>query len=725
MEDTRKLNIPKGKRMQGQKGKSWLFAIGINEYRSFPNLHNAVKDAEDVVQLLKEKYDIDELVFISNTEATHDNIITQLDKLKRKIAPEDKLLIFYSGHGHLDSFKKGYWIPTDAEKDNTAHYIRNSTIRDYMEDIPALHTLLISDSCFSGSLFVRGVPRSDLALDELEKRKSRWALCSGRHDEEVYDGKPGENSPFTRGILNTLRRNDQLGLNVSRLSEEVMELTRANYKQLPEGNPVFGVGHDGGQYVFKLKENEPADWAYAQEVHTAEGYAAFLMNYPDGSFAKEAEKRRSRLSEIALWEKAEKENSVRAYDDYLDKYLNGRFSDEAQKRIVVLQEQKDWEAALRFKDLPSLRKYVRKYPQGPHVKEAFAMIEALREKGKIQERYAAELPYPAAPAPGTAPQGKSFSLPWLILGLVGIVFAGWLIVQYVIPAGNRGEVDHFPADIVFKEKHLDVGTMKAGETVAYVFHFQNIGTVPLEIRGIDTDPATTVASYPKSLIPPGRQGQIALSFRMLPELANEQGTETLVTSEILVYTNADYNPIALSITAMVEEAHAQEPAIKPEAKPAIKPEPKTEKKTEHIPQIKPLFRPGHPLDFTHTFSGDQLFISISGGNFPYGVELSKDATPVYQQVSLGNQIIVLTLFRKNPGRYSLRITDVDNGVKDEFITIDPPKNPSESDAVRELKVWEQSVKTDNIIALEAYLVAFPNGRYADEAKLKIEDMMSF
>jgi hypothetical protein len=73
MEDTRKLNIPKGDRIQRQKGKSWLFAIGINEYRSFPDLHNAVKDAEDVVQLLKEKYDVDELIFISNEEATHDN----------------------------------------------------------------------------------------------------------------------------------------------------------------------------------------------------------------------------------------------------------------------------------------------------------------------------------------------------------------------------------------------------------------------------------------------------------------------------------------------------------------------------------------------------------------------------------------------------------------------------------------------------------------------------
>ena len=29
-----------------------------------------------------------------------------------------------------------------------------------------------------------------------EKYPSRWGICSGRHDQEVYDGEPGKNSPF-------------------------------------------------------------------------------------------------------------------------------------------------------------------------------------------------------------------------------------------------------------------------------------------------------------------------------------------------------------------------------------------------------------------------------------------------------------------------------------------------------------------------------------------------
>lgn len=236
-------------------GRSWFLGIGIDEYEQFRQLNNAVKDVEDIRALLQEKYDLapEHTILLKNGQATRKNIIATLDELKSRLAPNDKLLIYYSGHGHLDHWKKGYWIPTDAELNNTVQYIRNSTLKEYIEDIPALHILLVSDACFSGSLFYHGEYRSDLVADELEKRRSRWALCSGRHDEEVADGPPGQNSPFAASILYVLQQNGRPKLNVSQLTEQVLEMTRANYRQLPEGSYLQGVGHRGGQYVFRFK----------------------------------------------------------------------------------------------------------------------------------------------------------------------------------------------------------------------------------------------------------------------------------------------------------------------------------------------------------------------------------------------------------------------------------------------------------------------------------------
>jgi formylglycine-generating enzyme required for sulfatase activity len=259
-------------------GKSWFFGIGINEYQTFPNLNNAVKDIQDIYQALIEEYDIqqDYALSLFNENATRRAIIHQLDNLVNEVGEQDKLIIYYSGHGHLNENGRGFWIPHDAEQGQTANYIRNSTIRDYMKDIKARHILLISDACFSGALFLRGASRSGEgeAMSQLERRASRWAISSGRHDEEVYDGVPGGNSPFTQSILEILlKENQSPKMNVAKLADRVIELTSAEYAQLPEGSPLFQVGHKGGQYMFYKKEAAP----FEEEIPSAIPRANFAL----------------------------------------------------------------------------------------------------------------------------------------------------------------------------------------------------------------------------------------------------------------------------------------------------------------------------------------------------------------------------------------------------------------------------------------------------------------
>lgn len=238
-----------------QLGTTYFLGIGINIYQEFPALNNAVRDIEQVSQLLSNKYSVDQVIHLFNEQAHREAIIATFDELVKKLDEDDRLLVYYSGHGHYNTdTRRGYWIPHDAERDNTANYIRNSTIRDYMTDIKARHILLISDSCFSGSLLVQGGMRSTSHITELEAKASRWVFCSGRHDEEVHDGPRGGHSPFTHHILATLRANESPRLHIARLADEVQELTRSDYQQLPEGAPMYGTHrHKGGQYVFRLR----------------------------------------------------------------------------------------------------------------------------------------------------------------------------------------------------------------------------------------------------------------------------------------------------------------------------------------------------------------------------------------------------------------------------------------------------------------------------------------
>lgn len=239
-------------------GQSHFLGIGIDRYSHFSKLNNAVRDVQAIALILKRDYDIDHSTLLVNEAASRENIIATFDQLSRELRTADKLLIYYSGHGHLNPDNKlGYWIPADAEKSKTDRYILNSTIRDYINVIKARHTLLISDACFSGSIFydgtLRDIDTNETVMAELDAKVSRWALCSGRADEKVYDGKPGKHSPFAASILNVLEKNKRSYLNVAYLINEVITATRANYEQLPEGNPLLFAGHAGGQYIFRRK----------------------------------------------------------------------------------------------------------------------------------------------------------------------------------------------------------------------------------------------------------------------------------------------------------------------------------------------------------------------------------------------------------------------------------------------------------------------------------------
>ncbi len=245
-------------------GNNHLLLIGINEYENFPALKNAVKDVLDFKQVLLNQYsyiqdeqDQKYLTILTNQEANRVNIINAFQKINCEAKEEDKVLIYFSGHGDVDERRtSGFWVPVDAKPDVEASLIFNSTVLEYLNRILAKHIFLISDACFSGTLLTRSTRMNrEENIDKLELRKSRWILCSGRDDQVVGDGQPGQNSPFATQILRHLRENEDGKLRVMTLIDRVIENVAYNYKQEPDGSPLYGVGHDGGQFIFYKKGN--------------------------------------------------------------------------------------------------------------------------------------------------------------------------------------------------------------------------------------------------------------------------------------------------------------------------------------------------------------------------------------------------------------------------------------------------------------------------------------
>jgi WD40 repeat protein len=229
------------------KAENYLFVIGINNYKYWPMLSNAVSDANNMVNILTNIYNFEpeNVTFLKDEEATRQNIYNRLREYVEIVGPNDNFMLFFAGHGYFDDLlNEGYWVPVDGELNSMGDYLSNSDILKVVKEIKSQHTFLVADACFSGSLFMDG---NRGYIENVEKFRSRWALASGRL-EAVSDGSTN-NSPFTRTLLNYLGRNMKEKIAVSEVVQYVKFNVPEIADQTPVGNPLRNIGDEGGEFI--------------------------------------------------------------------------------------------------------------------------------------------------------------------------------------------------------------------------------------------------------------------------------------------------------------------------------------------------------------------------------------------------------------------------------------------------------------------------------------------
>jgi hypothetical protein len=248
------LRIPRsGPDAPRKGGINHLFIVGIDNYSSVAKLNNAVRDAHAVRDVLLEYYEFDKsrLTELYNEQATRQNIMQALRKMASELKDEDNVILYFSGHGHYDTvLDEGYWVPVGASYDIIDDYISYSFIQKVVKAAQARHILLIVDSCYSGAVLVR---ERDAVKDRLERDPSRWLIASGRN-EVVPDGRVGEHSPFAEELIYLLKNYNQSSLSTMQLVDRLTSNVIYNSRQTPIGQPLFDVGHRGGQFFFHPKK---------------------------------------------------------------------------------------------------------------------------------------------------------------------------------------------------------------------------------------------------------------------------------------------------------------------------------------------------------------------------------------------------------------------------------------------------------------------------------------
>ena len=239
-------------------GRYHALVIGNNAYRNLPPLKTAMTDARVIESILREQYGFETKLLLN---AGRQEIFQAISHCRQRLAQTDSLLVYYAGHGHFDrEAEKAYWLPVDARREDSANWVSADDITSNIKALPARHVLVVSDSCYSGTIY-RGLgitsaetSERDRFVQKMQAGKSRTLMASGGN-EPVADGGGDGHSVFARVFLTGLTKMERNSFTGAELFRDfVQERVAGKADQTPEYNPLRNSGHDSGDFVFVRKQ---------------------------------------------------------------------------------------------------------------------------------------------------------------------------------------------------------------------------------------------------------------------------------------------------------------------------------------------------------------------------------------------------------------------------------------------------------------------------------------
>ena len=267
---------------------SWALVIGINDYQTAPALGYARQDAEAVYELLVSRFDFprENVTILTDQSASREGILKSfLHFSDGGIAPDDRIIVFFAGHGSTRPGRRGevgFLVPVDGNPNDLSTLLRWDDLTRNAELIDAKHLFFVMDACYGGLAVQRTVPSgSSRFLNDMLQRYSRQVLTAGKGDETVADsGGPRPNhSIFTGHLLDALegKAADPTG---ALTANAVMAYVYEHVSNDPHSqqSPHFGFFDGDGDFIFSFPSTA------TPSKNTEEEGNDILIQVPAGSF---------------------------------------------------------------------------------------------------------------------------------------------------------------------------------------------------------------------------------------------------------------------------------------------------------------------------------------------------------------------------------------------------------------------------------------------------------
>ena len=316
---------PNGKEVPLYSG-SYALVIGNGEYtKGWDPLPGAIKDVKDVTRALKENgFEV-----TLKTDLTRNEFNRVFGSFFYKYGRDknNRLLIYYAGHGHTQKMATGedlgYLVMVDAptpEKDPMGFRLSSVDMQTIVTEAKltkAKHVLFMFDSCFSGSILnlrERLVPE---AISENIGLPVRQFITAGRGNEPVPD-----HSIFKQAFLDLLEGRDKEPIPDGYITGEELGLYLKN--KVPEYNPaqhpqygkIRDVRLDKGDFVFQL----PSSGIMKPSPAVPKGKQGTLNK------------------EMLFWQSIQDSEDPALYEMYVERFPNGFFVPIARKKIKALKQ---------------------------------------------------------------------------------------------------------------------------------------------------------------------------------------------------------------------------------------------------------------------------------------------------------------------------------------------------------------------------------------------------
>jgi len=246
-------------------GKFWAVVIGINEYQYAPRLGYAVNDAEEMAKMLNQMGFLT-IPLTTPQSTTRLNIETELGtNLVERVKLQDRVLIFFSGHGEDKQVpggkRMGYLLPVDAKPQNLAGTaISMGRIQELAEALPAKQVLFLVDVCYGGiaGFRLKSVPaQTEAYVRQITRERGRQLITAGGAGQQVIEVPSLEHSVFTHFLLKGL------GEGVADLNQDGVIPASELYAYLDKRvyDEVFLQGHEQRPEMWRLS-SEPGEFVF-------------------------------------------------------------------------------------------------------------------------------------------------------------------------------------------------------------------------------------------------------------------------------------------------------------------------------------------------------------------------------------------------------------------------------------------------------------------------------